>query len=173
MVFTHNLAVAIISGVKEREQNNRIGVEKCNSSHSQHPSLQEAPRREDAVSIMHFASLLPPCFALLLIARLLIGFFFPLLLAGSLKTSFIEGSTFNVSWHLAYPHRVSTIIERRSGISAKYIVFNPTAVCRIIKPNREDVVPRITHTRLRSGSGSWVAREEVKRSSQKGFYLTS
>ncbi|XP_050076124.1 uncharacterized protein LOC126563522 [Anopheles maculipalpis] len=24
---------------------------------------------------------------------------------GSLKTSFIEGSTFNVSWHLAYPHR--------------------------------------------------------------------
>lgn len=26
---------------------------------------------------------------------------------GTLKTSFLSGSTFNVTWHLAYPHRVS------------------------------------------------------------------
>ena len=27
---------------------------------------------------------------------------------GDVKTTFLSGSKFNVSWHLAYPHRVST-----------------------------------------------------------------
>lgn len=32
---------------------------------------------------------------------------FLFLFAGSLRTSLLTGSTFNVTWHLAYPHRVS------------------------------------------------------------------
>lgn len=32
---------------------------------------------------------------------------FSYLISGSVKTSFISGSALNVTWHLAYPHRVS------------------------------------------------------------------
>lgn len=38
---------------------------------------------------------------------LLKSVFFFVFFAGSIRTSFLSGSTFNVTWHLAYPHRVS------------------------------------------------------------------
>lgn len=33
--------------------------------------------------------------------------FYVFFILGTLRTSFLSGSTFNVTWHLAYPHRVS------------------------------------------------------------------
>lgn len=36
---------------------------------------------------------------------------FLFLLSGSIKTSLMSGSSFNITWHLAYPHRVSTRAE--------------------------------------------------------------
>lgn len=41
------------------------------------------------------------------LCRNMLNNFLCLLFAGSLRTSFVSGSTFNVTWHLAYPHRVS------------------------------------------------------------------
>lgn len=39
--------------------------------------------------------------------KLIQQFSLSLLLSGTLRTSFLSGSAFNVTWHLAYPHRVS------------------------------------------------------------------
>lgn len=41
--------------------------------------------------------------------------FFFIIVAGFLRTSFISGSAFNVTWHLAYPHRVSIKEEKKKS----------------------------------------------------------
>ncbi|ETN61419.1 hypothetical protein AND_006937 [Anopheles darlingi] len=48
---------------------------------------------------------------------------------GSLKTSFIEGSTFNVSWHLAYPHRPE-LSRNTPGLGIRFEACGVVVVAR-------------------------------------------
>lgn len=47
-------------------------------------------------------------------------FGFAIFVTGDMRTSFLAGSTFNVTWHLAYPHRVSKRIPRSNDQSNKW-----------------------------------------------------
>lgn len=42
-----------------------------------------------------------------------------IVVSGDMRTSFLSGSTFNVTWHLAYPHRVSKWVDVVPGYLIK------------------------------------------------------